>query len=46
MFTKIEDMDNENYSLENPLELELNYKSEIDDIKTLDELTQYWQKNK
>lgn len=46
IFTKIEEMDNENYSLENPLELELNYKSEIDDIKTLDELTQYWQKNK
>ncbi len=46
IFTKIEEMDNDNYSLDNPLELELDYKKEIDNIKTVEELRQYYEKNK
>jgi hypothetical protein len=46
IFTKIEEMDNDNYSLDNPLELEIWYKSEIDAIKTIDELKEYYAKNK
>lgn len=46
IFTKIEEMDNDNYLLDNPLELEIDYKSEIDNIKTLEELRKYYNKNK
>lgn len=46
IFEWIEKMDNENYSLENPLDLDIKYKSEIDDINSIDELREYYEKNK
>lgn len=46
IYQNIETIDNENYELENPLELELKFKQEIDAIKTLDELKKYYIKNK
>jgi hypothetical protein len=46
VYTKIEELDNENYSLENPLELDLIYKQEIDEIDTIEQLTEYYNANK
>lgn len=46
VYDRIEDMDNENYSLENPLNLELKYKSEIDAISSKEELATYYSANK
>jgi len=46
VFEKIEDKDNDNYSLENPLELSLAYKQAIDDITTIEELKAYYEANK
>jgi len=46
VFEKIEDNDNENYSLDNPLDLELKTKQEIDEITTLEDLKKYYEKNK
>lgn len=46
IFTAIEEQDNDNYSLDNPLDLDIAYKSEIDDIKTIEELKAYYAKNK
>jgi len=45
IFTKIEEMDNENNSLENPLEIEKKKKKEIDSINTIEELKNYYNKN-
>lgn len=45
IFQNIEKNDNENYELENPLELDLKLKQEIDKIETIDELTSYHEKN-
>jgi hypothetical protein len=45
MFTNIEEMDNDNYNLENPQELDLDYKSEIDSIENLEDLKKYWTEN-
>jgi hypothetical protein len=36
IYQNIEEIDNENYDLENPLELELKYKQDIDSINTLE----------
>lgn len=46
IYEAIEKNDNENYELENPLELDINLKSEIDAISTIKELGEYYQKNK
>lgn len=46
VFEKIEDTDNENYSLENPLELNLEHKKAIDDITTIEDLKSYYEANK
>jgi recombinational DNA repair protein RecT len=46
IFTAIEEQDNENYDLENPLDLDLKWKQEIDAIKTKAELKAYYEKNK
>lgn len=45
IFTKIEEMDNDNYSLDNPLEIEIDFKKEIDAINTIEELKKYYEKN-
>jgi len=42
IYEKIEGIDNENYDLENPLDLDIQYKSEIDEIDTVDELQTYY----
>ena len=41
-----EQIDNENYNLENPLSLDLQYKQEIDAIETREELKKYYDLNK
>lgn len=46
IYTNIEENDNENYNLDNPLDLELKYKQEIDALKTMEELKQYYLANK
>ena len=46
IYESIEEKDNENYNLDNPIDLELKYKSEIDAIATIDELRDYYNANK
>jgi hypothetical protein len=46
IYENIEQIDNENYNLENPLDLDLKYKQEIDAIETLEELKAYYDVNK
>lgn len=46
IYEKIEKSDNENFNLDNPLDLELKYKQEIDAITTMDELKNYYNANK
>ena len=46
IFTEIEEQDNENYDLDIPENIELEWKQEIDEIDTLDWLKKYYQKNK
>jgi hypothetical protein len=46
IFQEIEKKDNENYELDNPLNLDLKFKQEIDSIKTIEELKEYYLKNK
>lgn len=46
VFTEIETIDNDNYDLDNPLELDLKYKQEIDDLDTAEELQAYYLTNK
>lgn len=46
IYENIEKMDNENYDLDNPIDLELKYKQEIDAIETVEELKKYYEKNK
>lgn len=46
IYDNIEKIDNDNYNLENPLELDLKYKSEIDDIDDIEKLKEYYGKNK
>lgn len=45
IFQTVEDMDNDNYNLENPLDLDLKIKQEIDSIKSLEELNKYYMAN-
>ncbi len=46
IFQNIEKNDNENYELENPLDLDLKIKQEIDKIETVKELKDYYKENK
>jgi len=46
IYTSIDEMDNENYNLDNPLEIDLKFKQEIDEITTVEGLKEYYQKNK
>jgi hypothetical protein len=46
VYQSIEDEDNKQNDLDNPLDLELRYKQEIDAIETLDALKAYYLKNK
>lgn len=46
IFQNIEKNDNENYELENPLELDLKLKQEIDKIETIEDLKKYYSENK
>lgn len=46
VYTVIEEMDNENYSLENPIGLNIKWKSEIDAIDNKEDLQDYYKKNK
>lgn len=45
IYSNIEEIDNENYELENPLELPLATKQAIDAISTLEELSSYYKAN-
>ena len=46
VFTNIEQNDNENYDLENPLSIEISDKAEIDKAKTVKDLEKFYLKNK
>jgi len=46
IYEKIDEMDNGNYELENPLDLSLEYKQAIDAIDTLEALAAYYEANK
>ena len=46
IYEKIETEDNENYNLDNPLDIELSYKQEIDAIENLEDLKNYYFANK
>lgn len=46
IFQNIETIDNENYDLELPLDVDIKVKDEIEKIVTLDELTKYYNENK
>jgi hypothetical protein len=46
IYQSIDEMDNENYDLDNPLDLDLKYKQEIEAIQTKSELQEYYSKNK
>lgn len=45
VFTKINEMDNENSSLDNPQWLEIDFKTEIDSITSIKDLKEYYEKN-
>ena len=45
IFTGIDEQDNENYSLDNPIDIDLSYKQEIDEIETIKELAAYYKAN-
>lgn len=46
IYLKIEEQDNENYNLENPLDLDFKIKSKIDEIKNINELQDFYKTNK
>lgn len=46
IYENIEQVDNDNYNLENPIGLDLQYKQEIDAIQTREELKKYYELNK
>lgn len=46
IYKEMEEDDNENYNLENPLDIEVDWKSEIDELKSVAELKAYYLKNK
>ncbi|MCK4827483.1 recombinase RecT [bacterium] len=46
MYQEIETLDNENYDLELPLDIDISVKAEIEKITTLDDLSRYYTDNK
>lgn len=46
IYQNIEEMDNENYDLDNPVDLPIDHKSKIDSIENMEELKKYWEDNK
>lgn len=46
IYESIEEKDNENYDLDNPLDLELEYKQDIDAINKIEDLKEYYLANK
>lgn len=42
IFQSIEDMDNDNYELDNPIGLDIKLKQQIDEIKTLEDLNKFY----
>ena len=46
VYENIEKIDNDNYDLDLPLGLNIKFKQEIEAIKTMDELKEYYEKNK
>lgn len=46
IYQNIEQMDNENYELDNPLDLDIKTKQEIDAIQDIEDLKDYYLKNK
>ena len=44
-YQNIETIDNENYDLEQPLDIEVETKAEVEKIKTLESLEKYWKEN-
>jgi len=45
-YQTIEDLDNENYDLDQPMNIRVDVKAKIEKIKTLPELQKYWEENK
>lgn len=46
IYSNIETMDNENYDLDSPLDIEIKDKQKIEQIKTIEKLKEYYQDNK
>jgi len=46
IYDNIEKMDNDNYNLDNPLDIDLEIKSKIDNCKTIDDLTELYKQLK
>lgn len=46
IYSDIIELDNEENSLDNPINIQLSWKQEIDNIKTIEELKEYYLKNK
>lgn len=46
IYSNIEDVDNENYNLENPIGIDIDLKSKIDDITDLEQLKAFYKDNK
>jgi hypothetical protein len=45
VFSEVIEIDNENNDLDNPIDIELSWKQEIDKINDLEILKEYWLKN-
>jgi len=45
VYKNIEDLDNENYDLDNSLDIDIEHKTAIDEMKTVKELTEYFTKH-
>jgi recombinational DNA repair protein RecT len=45
IYQNIETIDNDNYDLDNPLDIELKYKQEIEAITTIEDLAEYAMSN-
>jgi len=46
IFSEITEMDNENSSLENPVDLPIDHKAALDEINNLNDLKEYWEKHR
>jgi recombinational DNA repair protein RecT len=45
IYESINELDNENYDLENPLDVDIKHKQAIEKIEEIDDLTEYWREN-